>query len=196
VSLLELMIVLGLLVIIGALAVPALERPLDAEKLRKSAQLVQAHWDKARVHAMQQGQIMVFQYQADSGRFRIMPWMADDVLIEGNTAADPTGPSSTAVDSSGLLGELPEGVKFLTSITLSETRSLDVESQLADLSQSASADGAWSAPVLFYPDGTASTAEVTMVNQTGSYVTLRLRGLTGVARVSEVLSTGTGETMP
>jgi Tfp pilus assembly protein FimT len=35
---LELLIVLGLLVVIGAIAAPTLERPLAAQKLRKAAE--------------------------------------------------------------------------------------------------------------------------------------------------------------
>jgi hypothetical protein len=93
----------------------------------------------------------------------------------------------------GGVGELPEGIKFLTSISLSETRSLEIEEQLAELSNSAAADESWSAPVLFFPDGTTTTTETTLVNESGSYVLVRLRGLTGVSQVSQVLSTGETE---
>jgi hypothetical protein len=38
--------------------------------------------------------------------------------------------------------------------------------------------------ILFYPDGTTSTAEVTIKNERGKYITIKLRGLTGAARVT------------
>lgn len=191
-SLLELLIVLGLLVIVAAMAAPALERPLAAQKLRKAAELVQSQWDKARVRAMQTGQILVFQYQPTTGRYRVQPWTTEESLVESSATVDPTNPNASS-GAVGVLAELPEGVEFLTSFTQSDTRSLSVEEELSRMSQSASLENSWSAPVLFYPDGTATSAEVTLANQTGSYVSIRLRGLTGVARVGDVLSTGTGE---
>ncbi len=185
---LELLIVLGLLVIVAAMAAPALEGPLEAQKLRKAADLVQSNWDRARVRAMQTGQIMVFQYQPTTGRFRVQPWMTEESLIEAAGLQDPSNPESL-----GILVELPEGIEFLNSFTQSDTRSLTIEEELSRMSTSASLENSWSAPVLFYPDGTTTSAEVMLANQTGAYVSIRLRGLTGVARVGEVLSTGTGE---
>jgi prepilin-type N-terminal cleavage/methylation domain-containing protein len=191
-SLLELLLVLALLVVIAAIAAPSLERPMEAEKLRRCAQLVQSEWGKARIRAMQSGQTIVFQYQTDSGRYRVQPWYSDDYFLEGNQTLNTTDAAAAPSDQPALAisGELPEGVKFLTSYSLSETRSLEIEEQLASLSNSAGAGEAWSAPVLFFPDGTSSTAETTLVNEAGSYVVVRLRGLTGVSRVSNVLSTG------
>ena len=194
-SLLELLLVLALLVVIAAIAAPSLQRPMEAEKLRRCAQLVQAEWGKARIRAMQSGQTIVFQYQTDSGRYRVQPWYSDDYFLEGNQPLDASGGGAASTDAAPLsgMGELPEGAKFLTSISLSETRSLEIEEELANLSGSAAVGDSWSAPVLFFPDGTTSTAETTLVNESGSYVIVRLRGLTGVSRVSHVLSTGETE---
>jgi hypothetical protein len=168
---------------------------MEAEKLRRSAQVVQAEWGKARIRAMQGGQTIVFQYQTESGRYRVQPWYSDDFLLEGNQRLQSTEAAGASTDqlAMGGVGELPEGIKFLTSISLSETRSLQIEEQLAELSNSAAADESWSAPVLFFPDGTTTTTETTLVNESGSYVLVRLRGLTGVSQVSQVLSTGETE---
>lgn len=194
-SLLELLIVLGLLVVVAAMAIPTLERPMQAERLRRAAQLVQAQWDRARVRAMQSGQIMVFQYQPESGRFRVQPWTTDDFALESSEMLTNADASSSAATALTYTDVLPEGIEFFTSITLSETRSITIEEELSKLTQSVSPDNSWSAPVLFYPDGTATTAEVTLANDSGSYITIRLRGLTGIARISDVLSTGTGEAL-
>jgi prepilin-type N-terminal cleavage/methylation domain-containing protein len=188
-SLLELLLVLVLLVVIAGIAAPALNRPMEAERLRRAAQLVQSEWGKARVRAMQTGQTFVFQYQTDSGLYRVQPWYSDDYLVEGNQLLDPYAAGGGA-DLGGGVKELPEEIKFLTSFSLSETRSLAIEEELSEFNNSAAAGQAWSAPVLFFPDGTTSTAEATLVNESGSYVVVRLRGLTGVSRVSNVLSTG------
>jgi hypothetical protein len=45
----------------------------------------------------------------------------------------------------------------------------------------------WSRPILFYPDGSTSTAVVTLTNPTLGKVVIRLRGITGDVTVSEVL---------
>ncbi|MBW3597197.1 MAG: hypothetical protein KY475_07970, partial [Planctomycetes bacterium] len=150
-----------------------------------SAELVQAAWSKARIRSMKTGQIFVFQYQPTSGRYRIEPWYAEDLLIEAGEGIDTTAP---AAGSLSLLDELPEGIEFLTSITLSETRSLAVEGQLAEMNNSAGEENTWSAPVMFYPDGTTSTAEVILTNEYDDFVTLRLRGLTGIARIIDGLA--------
>lgn len=46
--------------------------------------------------------------------------------------------------------------------------------------------GEWSQPILFYPDGTTSTALVTLGREEVGRVAIRLRGLTGETRISEV----------
>ena len=48
----------------------------------------------------------------------------------------------------------------------------------------ASSRAAWSTPILFFPDGTASQATVVLQNDRSQYVRLTIRGLTGVARAS------------
>jgi Tfp pilus assembly protein FimT len=43
--------------------------------------------------------------------------------------------------------------------------------------------GAWASPIFFYPDGTTSTTMVTLQNEAGRSMTIRLRGLTGSSSV-------------
>jgi len=43
-----------------------------------------------------------------------------------------------------------------------------------------------STPILFYPDGTTSTARLLLRNEYDRSIELSLRGLTGVARVGEL----------
>jgi hypothetical protein len=46
----------------------------------------------------------------------------------------------------------------------------------------------WSTPILFFPDGSTSTATIVLQNEVPQSVRLTLRGLTGVARASGVMS--------
>ena len=43
-------------------------------------------------------------------------------------------------------------------------------------------------PILFYPDGTTSDARLILTNEQQRYVVVKLRSLTGIARVSQLLS--------
>ena len=43
----------------------------------------------------------------------------------------------------------------------------------------------WSPPVLFYSDGTTSDADVVLVNERNTAIRISLRGLTGIASVSD-----------
>jgi len=49
-------------------------------------------------------------------------------------------------------------------------------------------EGQWATPILFYPDGTTSNAQLILGNQRSRYVVLRLRSLTGMCRVSDLLT--------
>jgi hypothetical protein len=78
--------------------------------------------------------------------------------------------------------DLPEGVRFESIGVTSVARSMEIEQQTA----SDTASG-WSQPILFYPDGSTSTAAVVVVSEGIGRVVVRMRGITGDATVSEVL---------
>jgi hypothetical protein len=46
----------------------------------------------------------------------------------------------------------------------------------------------WSTPILFFPDGSSSTATVVLEDDAPRYLRLTLRGLTGVARASGLMT--------
>jgi hypothetical protein len=48
------------------------------------------------------------------------------------------------------------------------------------------ADGSWSGAVLFYPDGTATSARVVLLGGRGRAIAVEVRSLTGDVRVSQV----------
>jgi hypothetical protein len=63
---------------------------------------------------------------------------------------------------------------------------------------SSASGGVWSTPVFFYPDGSTSAAAMLLKNDAGRCIEIRLRGLTGVARICEITSPEnyTGELNP
>jgi len=71
-----------------------------------------------------------------------------------------------------------------------------VTNQEIRLGETSGSDGRlWSVPIFFYPDGTTSAAAVLLKNDRGRCIEIRLRGLTGIGKVTEMRSveTYTGE---
>lgn len=181
-TLVEVLLVLGLLVILASIAWPLLDRPLATRRLHVAADTLRTEWARARNRAIAEGQTVRFQYTLGERGYSI---------DQGDTTTSSAGPSELDTD---LLAEvedsesgplLPEGVTFFTAeVTdeLEDSLGLD-ESLVADLGQDPSCT-----PLLFYPDGSTSTARVVLKNEHDRCIEVTLRGLTGVASVGEVFS--------
>jgi hypothetical protein len=134
-----------------------------------------------------------------SGILSVRPWRSATDMTE---AADMTGSGSALLQGGspmlapGVSGpgqeeaqqiELPEGIVVADARVESSTRSLAIENQTS----SEQAAG-WSQPLLFYADGTTSTAAVTVRDpdpqnqEVGPTVMVMLRGLTGEPTITEV----------
>lgn len=197
-TLLELLLVLGVLVIVAAMAAPAMFGVWETQKLRDAGDLVRADWGRARIKAMKSGRIHVFQYVADTGEYRIEPWYSDtdddqsidEIAPSGDmalTSASATGSSLGGGDPAATTRLLPEGISFVSCRTALDVRGQASGNSGANANSAAgAADGAQ--PVMFYPDGTTSTTELVLGNTRERYLVLSMRGLTGVARASEILA--------
>jgi prepilin-type N-terminal cleavage/methylation domain-containing protein len=196
-SLLELMLVLALLVIIGALALPAFRAPFANQKLRKSGELVRVEWAKARNRAMKTGQIQIFQYDADGSGYRVQPYLTEQDVLEANRQTsqqlglDPTfgvnqQPVTTRMQPESVdEKQLPEGVIFAGGTVASDSRLMQFEQELTNM-QTGGAQS--TVPILFYPDGTSSDTRLILMNEEPFFVVVTLRGLTGIARVSDLMT--------
>jgi prepilin-type N-terminal cleavage/methylation domain-containing protein len=171
-SLLEVLLVLALLVVLAALVVPALEGPLAGERLRRSADQLRTAWTRARIRAMQSGEIYAFTFDPDAGTYRIAPLEALQAAPAG-----PGGDASVRGPAGASTGQLPEDVVFYLGAAADPSGRADSPGLQAD-------NGA--PLIVFYPDGTSSTAEVWLRNETAQAVPVLLRGLTGVSRVGDV----------
>jgi type II secretory pathway pseudopilin PulG len=202
ITLVELLLVLALLVIIGSLAAPAVTNSFASVRLRRAGDKVVTTWAQARTKAIETGVPCQFRFMPESGQARLEAWSpaqaADatpaqtpttDALPKttdaaaASTVADPTSADDADVPTVNL--QLPEPVKFHNGESLVD----DPLSHEARVDQLATSTGAsWSTPILFFPDGTTSQAAVTLVNDRQQYLRVTLRGLTGTARASAVLS--------
>lgn len=187
---LEVLLTLFLLVLITSLAWPVLDKPMATLRLRRAADEIHAQWASARVEAMDSGRTYMFRYELGGGNgFRV------ECYSPLETAGDPQLQQSfdPATGGSGYAGSaqepiqdtLPEGVTFLAGEAMADTRSAMIQTD----ANTASVTGTqWSAPILFYPDGTTSTAALQLKNQHDRCIQLSLRGLTGMVNIGEVSS--------
>lgn len=183
-TLFEILLVLVLLVVVGSLAMPLLEGGFASIRLRRGTDQVLASWTEARIQAVQTGETHQFLFQTETGLYRVEPWQAG---VEPGT--DPLDVVPVANDATKPLwlpyeAQLPEEILFV------EGDGLGVEGAngrtVEALNQGSSP--AWSAPILFFPDGTTSSASLLLRNERQLYQRITLRALTGVARASEVLT--------
>ncbi len=190
-TLLEVLLTMSLLVILAALAWPAFDKPFAGRRLRKAADRIRAEWATARVQAIETGQVYLFRYVTTEDRYRIEPHTTDqtqgDSLPTGGLGGTARGLGHTdTVSDRSIERRLPEGVTFVSSETDLDTRAALVA---AELEESGLAETGWSDPILFYPDGTSSTARLVLKNDHDRYIEVQIRGLTGVINLSEVRST-------
>ena len=186
-TLVEVLLVLAILVIIAAVAWPALRRPFAVRRLHAAADEVCVEWYQARVEAMETGRTYVFRYQIGGDGFRTEPEIAViSATFAGGVQSDAEESLAQAQDISSPSSDktLPESIKFVGS-----EASGDGLSSLPTVAGAESADAAadcWSEPIYFYPDGTTSDVRLVLAGQQNCAVCLILRGLTGTVSVADL----------
>jgi prepilin-type N-terminal cleavage/methylation domain-containing protein len=187
-TLIEVVLVVAVLVVIASLASPSLLGMMETQKLRKSAEVMRGAFAKTRLLAMETGRIQMFRFQYDTGVYTVEPWFASDDAIESNSLQQTLPgllPTQTmTIEPTGRPTELPEGIVFLAGETLSDNRSAEIDTALA---QQLAHETVWSPPILFYPDGTTSNARIVLANKKRQVIEVTLRGITGMAQSGELL---------
>ena len=156
-TILETLLVLALILIIAAIAIPSIDSMYSDVKLTAAADMVRGTWADARARAVEDGIAYRFAVVPQQGRFKLSP-DADDAPTD-----DGGDPPLTKEDT------LPGKVTF------------------ASASQGASdkSDGEYQAVVVFLPDGTArEDVEIGFRSGGSRTLVLRLRGLTGAVTSS------------
>lgn len=177
VTLIEVLLVLALLVALASVTWPSLEPTLAAYQLRKSVDQLRAEWNQARTTALSSGQTVQFRFTPNGHRFCLETLPEPSLAPGGQTGISV----SQTVFASVHTASLPETITFVDG-TVEEDGSMpasDVAPQARE---------GWSAPIQFYPDGTASTVYLTLRNERDQCIQITLRGLTGVVTVGDVHS--------
>jgi hypothetical protein len=164
----------------------------DRRVVRAGDQL-RVEMTRLRVDAMREGRVMMMEGMIEGSSFRIKPFFS---VADSTEALDQTGSQSSLLTgaSQGVVVainqdlsaeqtiELPEDVRVVSVGVVSAARATEIE-QLTLQNQGQG----WSRPILFYPDGSTSTAAITLSHESVGRVVVKIRGITGDVTVSEVL---------
>jgi Tfp pilus assembly protein FimT len=188
VTLIEVLLVLALLVTLAAMTWPALDRPMANQTLRKAADKVRTSWAKARVDAMSTGNTNVFRCTAEDGKYTIEaqagPESVDSITSSMEGEFDETASGAATTDAlSSRTYDLPEGIRFVAAEVDFDTRATILGQATDGTTEMSTGDSI--DPILFFPDGTTSTAKLTLENQYQRRIELTVRGLTGAMAVGD-----------
>lgn len=186
ITLIEVLLVLALLVMLAAMTWPTLDRPMADQRLRKGADKVRTSWAKARVDAMSTGETLVFRCTLESDEYTVESQAGPESVgsMASSTVGqfDETGVASTEPTSSKTR-KLPQDVRFVDGEVAFDTRATileeSTEATSGDLTENCLE------PIMFFPDGTTSTATLILENKYERRIELSLRGLTGVITIGE-----------
>lgn len=189
-TLLEILLALGVLSILVALAWPSVMRLQGEQKILGSAEKVRALVATARVHAIESGLAYQFRYEPNGNHFLVVPFEREFEGVDQRTKGAGTAEGFGRFSKAG--GNLTEGVKFAVSTNAKLASSAGTGQQLSSdaLSGLPSADKlsglSWSGPIVFQPDGTSADAEFSVVDLRNQRVSLRVRGITGAVAVGRL----------
>ena len=211
-TLIEVMLVLAILVVIASLSVRMTSGLLANFRIRQSSEDIRAEWTRLRIKAMEDGHIYCFRFSYGSDQYRVDRVLdahftaqfgspndstyqySDDPLLdktidpdeltrEDYFLPDPDMEYAQTPLNLSLKSVLPKNCFFADCYVKPDSRGRYYEGA-DNYSFSSGAD--WSKPILFYPDGTTSTATILIKNDQARCIELHLRGLTGAVTISSI----------
>ena len=180
-SLLELLLVIGVLVAVSAMAVPPLMDRIRAGRVQDAAESVRDVLGNARRYAIDAGVDYHFRYEINGHFFVAIPAEPNPILA--NSYSGDEQDTRVVVEA----GEIDETL-FLRPFSgdTSGGESLEPEA-FTDLPNAGElASKTWSAPILFRFDGTSEDKRFRVIDEEQNAAEISVRGLTGAVRVSQV----------
>lgn len=204
-TLLELMLVLAILVTLGAIAAPRLVDVFERQKLNGSASNLRLAFDQARLDAMQTGQAQVFACTLESNEYTIKPLMLQSDMANAGAGATVMTSAGTVVETqdTGMVQaadlsevseaeKLEEDISFVSCNVASDMRAYAVAQESQSSGTGDMSTQTVNSQIIFYPDGSTSTAEVQIKNNRGDVRAVRIRGLTGHSKIVALLNVPSG----
>lgn len=177
-TLIELILVVGVIVMIASLAVPLATRTLGRQTLRQGADKIRVAMGKARVEAIKTGNIHALFFFPEGNWFNVARFSQIDQ--QSGIAARDQALIRNRIHTGYEDNLLPKGIRFVGALTENDSRATQALDEVS-ISQDALR------PVLFYPDGTSQEATVYLRDDRQNRIAVVLRGLTGTTRTVKVI---------
>ncbi|MDB5384628.1 MAG: hypothetical protein JWM11_274 [Planctomycetaceae bacterium] len=187
-TLVELLLVLGLLVTLMGIAYPSLAKFRLEQQLKQGAELVRLQMKQARLRAMESGLEYQFRYEPGGKQFVVVPaeYSAIQAQQQANQHSGNGKPQSVYWKTHG---KFDAKVKFSTNLFDQGIAPQPLPKEFLsgferpdDLSRAS-----WAAPLIFHADGSARDFAMEIEDEKGAYVTLSVRGITGSVEISQML---------
>jgi prepilin-type N-terminal cleavage/methylation domain-containing protein len=193
-TLLEMMLVLGVLAAFAGMTVPSALRMFGQEKLTRSAEQVRGIAAGARVRSIETGLTYQFCCEPGGRHFVVVPF--EKQFESDRLNAKGSGQTEGVGRFSRVAGQLPSGIVFgatnlagsinLTTPAVAQKLAPGALDGLPNAGDLANCN--WSAPILFNSDGSASSdAEVTVSDSRKQQITLRFRAVTGSVSMGRIV---------
>lgn len=208
-TLFELLLVLAILVAMAGIAIPTFDSMISSRRLGQSVEKLRNEILSGRVTAMRTGQAQVIRMTLQGKDYSISPWLggseAQDasagatVMQSGQivqTQATSGGGAKSTSELANSTLQLSEGVSFSGVETLVDSRNALAIQQgggtVPTSGGSSQGDGSGlSSPLLLYPDGTCTTAQIVLIDDRGRRMAIQLRGVTGQLKTMRLTSIAT-----
>jgi hypothetical protein len=178
------LLVLTMLAVLFSLSWPSVLRYIGEEQIRGSAEAVRSAALGGRIKAVDTGLRYQFRYEPAGRNFVVLPYDPPENIDGSAAGISAQTPAGTYPVEAGKIGEqcqfaVPEGTSALGPLAEQIPReafgSLPHAAELAAV--------AWSPPVLFSPDGTATDGWLQLSDDGGRQLPVFIRGLTGAVSI-------------
>lgn len=180
ITLIEMLLVMLIFVMLGALAFPSIGRSFSGQKLSRAADVVRSQLNNARVQSMRTGEIHALFYMIESSQFKVAPFNEEAAKILSKSFQSRGSEFVPGVGGDFGGSRLPRGIVFFDGESM-----VDARAQAAISSDDVDVDRNFR-PILFYPDGTSQTARLYLRSDDDMFAEIRLRGMTGTSTSSLV----------
>lgn len=194
-TLLEVLLVLAILAALAGLAAPTVNSMITSRKLSVAADQIINDIAEGRVRAIETGQTQVFEATLSGREYIVKPWLMASDEIDASAGATITTSLGMTLDTAAAPGggietsqssgqreskELDAYVQFSAVETVMDTRSASaIQTETGALPVASAVAGGKCNPVLLYPDGSSTTAQIILIDQQGRRMVIQLRGIVG-----------------
>lgn len=188
-TLIEMVLVMSIIVVIAAMALPLVLENLRQNRMRKAANDVYQELSSTRLHAIDAGLTYQFRFEPGGRNYLVIPYERDADDLEENSGFS----GNTSSRRPRISRRLPEGLTFdVEDAENGDSNNLDVARIRQELLSMLPNGGElrdvqWSPPILFFPDGSSQQSMFIVIDKNEKYMRLSVRELTGAVTLSKIM---------